>query len=450
MGASILPAAEIVMFLRHRQWALRLAGVAFVWFAVAWSRPVAAHEIPADVTVRAFVRPEGQKLRLLVRVPLQAMRDVIIPTRDSTFLDLAAVPEPSRTAAEIWIAGGVRAYEHGQLLGRPVLAAVQVSLPSDRSFESWDLALAHVEGPRLPVDTQLILTEAQLDVLLEFTVQAETSAFALETDFARFGLRTRSVVSFLPPGGSMRVFEYMGDAGMLHLDPRWLQAARRFVGSGVSHILGGVDHLLFLVCLVVPIRRVRTLVLMVTAFTVAHSITLAASAFEYVPGGLWFPPFVETLIALSIVWMAIENIVGTASVGRRWILTFAFGLVHGFGFSFALRDSLQFGGRHFLTSLVAFNAGVELGQLVALLVVVPSLYLLFKFVVAQRIGGIIVSALVAHQAWHWMLDRGRDLFAHPWPFSGWEAVSLLLRTAIALWVAGWGYWYLRRRWSEGR
>jgi hypothetical protein len=189
---------------------------------------------------------------------------------------------------------------------------------------------------------------------------------------------------------------------------------------------------------------------MVTAFTVAHSITLMAAAFDFVPSGLWFPPLVETLIALSIVWMALENVIGSTGWGvshmrRRWVLTFLFGLVHGFGFSFALRDTLQFGGSHFVTSLVSFNLGVELGQIMALVVIVPALQLLFRYVVAERIGGILISALVAHHAWHWMMERGQALFEHGWPFSGRETVSLALRAAIVVWIAAWGYWYLARR-----
>ena len=104
---------------------------------------------------------------------------------------------------------------------------------------------------------------------------------------------------------------------------------------------------------------------MVTSFTVAHSVTLIASAYDWRPAALWFPPLVETLIAASIVYMALENIVG-ARRRRRWLITFAFGLVHGFGFSFALRETLQFAGSHLLTALLAFNLGVELGQLVVL------------------------------------------------------------------------------------
>jgi hypothetical protein len=149
---------------------------------------------------------------------------------------------------------------------------------------------------------------------------------------------------------------------------------------------------------------------------VAHSITLIASAYNLAPDALWFPPLIETLIAVSIVYMALENIV-SPQLKRRWLITFAFGLVHGFGFSFALHQTLQFAGAHLLTSLVAFNVGVELGQLLVLAVVVPGLGLLFKYVVAERLGTIILSTLVAHTAWHWMTDRFNVLrqFRFEWP-----------------------------------
>src|SRR5581483_11212634 len=144
-------------------------------------------------------------------------------------------------------------------------------------------------------------------------------------------------------------------------------------------ILGGADHLLFLLCLVIPLRRLRPLVAVVTAFTLAHSTTLIASAYDFAPAALWFPPLIETLIAISILYMAFENIVGTR-VERRWVMAFGFGLVHGFGFSFALRQTMQFAGSHLLASLLAFNVGVELGQLLVLALLVPVLKALFRFV----------------------------------------------------------------------
>ena len=132
-----------------------------------------------------------------------------------------------------------------------------------------------------------------------------------------------------------------------------------------------------------------------------HWLNLAGFA----PDGLLFPPLIELLIAASIFYVAIENIVGGAAVSRRWWLAFAFGLIHGFGFAFALQETLQFAGAHLLTSLLAFNVGVEIGQVLVLLLLVPVLHLLFTRVVAERMGTIVLSAVVAHVGWHWMADR---------------------------------------------
>src|SRR5439155_17417413 len=241
---------------------------------------------------------------------------------------------------------------------------------------------------------------------------SDRSEFSIHPGLARLGLRVVTVLRFLPPGGTVRAFELSGDPGLLRLDPRWHQAALRFVRLGFNHILDGTDHLLFLFCLVIPFRRFRKLILVVTAFTIAHSITLIASAYDLGPSSLWFPPLIETLIAISIVYMALENIVGSPGerrLQRRWMIAFGFGLVHGFGFSFALRQTLQFAGSHLLASLVSFNVGVELGQLLVLVLLIPMLELLLRFVVAERTGTIILSALVAHTGWHWMTERADKL-----------------------------------------
>jgi hypothetical protein len=225
------------------------------------------------------------------------------------------------------------------------------------------------------------------------------------------------------------------------LEPQWFHAAWRFVVDGFFHILGGVDHLLFLLCLVIPFRRLGALVPIVTSFTIAHSITLIASAYDMAPGALWFPPLVETLIAASIVYMALENIVAPA-LRRRWMITFGFGLVHGFGFSFALRETLQFAGDHLLTSLVSFNVGVEFGQLLVLVLVVPSLDLLFRRGVPERVGTVVLSAIVAHTGWHWMTERGALLarYRFEWPVLDAALLAAALQwmiVAVALAGAAW-------------
>jgi hypothetical protein len=238
------------------------------------------------------------------------------------------------------------------------------------------------------------------------------------------------VLRFVTLDGAVRPFEYTGDPGLVRLDPSAIQAAGRFVALGFFHILDGTDHLLFLFCLVIPFRRLRALVPVVTAFTVAHSITLIASAYNLAPGALWFPPLIETLIAMSIVYMALENIVA-ARLERRWLITFGFGLVHGFGFSFILRQTMQFAGQHLLVSLLSFNVGVELGQLLVLLLMIPALELLFRFVVAERTGTIIVSALVTHTAWHWMIERWDKLRQYTFE---WPQINVLFLLALTRWL----------------
>jgi hypothetical protein len=127
----------------------------------------------------------------------------------------------------------------------------------------------------------------------------------MDPKWARLGVRTITVVRLLLPDGAVRAFELQGNPGLVRLDPEWYQAAWRFVQLGFEHILDGTDHLLFLLCLVIPFRRFRQLLVVITSFTVAHSITLIASAYNIAPDALWFPPLIEALIATSIVYMAL-------------------------------------------------------------------------------------------------------------------------------------------------
>jgi hypothetical protein len=257
-----------------------------------------------------------------------------------------------------------------------------------------------------------------------------------------------TALRFLPTDGAVRAFEFIGDPGLVRLDPHWYQAAMNFVKLGFFHILDGTDHLLFLFCLVIPFRSLRKLIPVVTSFTVAHSITLIASAYNLAPDFLWFPPLIETLIAMSIVYMALENIVGGIGVQRRWMITFGFGLVHGFGFSFALRQTLQFAGSHLLTSLLSFNIGVELGQLLVLVLLIPLLHAFFRYAVAERMGTIILSALVAHTGWHWMLDRGARLaqFRFAWPALTAAMLATAMHWLMAMLIVAVLMWYVAKRW----
>src|SRR5262249_13182279 len=119
------------------------------------------------------------------------------------------------------------------------------------------------------------------------------------------------------------------------------------------------------------------------------------------------------------------------NLGRRWLITGLFGLVHGFGFSYGLKENLQFAGTHLLVALFSFNVGIEIGQIAVLAAVLPLLVIVRRHVLVGRVGVIILSALVAHTGWHWMIDRGDALWRAEWPRL--DAGSL---TVLARWVAG--------------
>ena len=433
-----------------------IAVVLLVSAALLASARLSAHEIPSDVRIQAFLHQDGSRLRLLVRVPVASTVNEIEWPATGPLLDLASLPPSTLERAARWIAGRVDLFEEDRQLGSPSITGARVSLPSDTSFDSYEKAVAHVTGAPLSASVDLATSQALVDVMLDYPVAHAESRVSISTRFETAGLRSVTVLRFrsgtstgraLPDGpsagrarqdGVERAFQFHGNSGVVRLDPRWFQAASRFVVDGFFHILGGVDHLLFLLCLVIPFRRLGALIVIVTSFTVAHSVTLIASAYDMAPSALWFPPLVETLIAASIVYMALENIVSPA-LNRRWVVTFAFGLVHGFGFSFALRDTLQLAGRHVLTSLLSFNVGVELGQLVVLALALPALDALFRYGVPERIGTVVLSALVAHTGWHWMTERGGRLaqYQFEWPVFDFAFLDLLLRWAmLAVGLAG--------------
>ena len=411
----------------------------------------APHEIPADVIVRAFVKAEAGALRLVVRVPLTSMRDVDFPVRGPGYVDVEAATPMLSDQAALWIAGYVTLYEESARLPAPVVTAARISLPSDPSFADYGRAVAHISAPPLPSGIDLVLEQAMLDVVLSTPIESVDSRFSIDPAWAHLGIRTTTVLRFVTPDGAERVFQYQSNPGHVRLDPRWHQALLRFVVLGFAHILDGIDHLLFLLCLVIPLRRFWPLVKVVTAFTVAHSITLVASVMGLAPNALWFPPLIEMLIAVSIVFMALENIVGR-TLRRRWMWAFGFGLVHGFGFSFQLRESLQFAGSHLFTSLLGFNLGVELGQLFVLLFMVPGLAFLFSKVMAERTGSILVSALVAHTSWHWMAERWSALTFYEFRRTMMDAAfgAAVLRWVLLLLIvigAAWGLGALYRELS---
>ncbi len=419
--------------------------------AILFPALAVAHDIPSRVTVYAFVKPEGSQLTALIRVPMEAFSEISFPLRGPGYLQFAEAEFALNDAARVYITESIHFYENGEELTQKQLETVRVSLPSNRSFTTYEGALENILSPALDDSVDLFWRQGVLDVMVTYPINSDQSEFSVNPEIGTLSNQTTTVLRFLVPGGAERVFNYLGNPGLVQLDPRWHQAAFRFVQMGFEHILEGLDHLLFLFCLVIPLRSIRALIPVVTSFTIAHSITLISSAFGMAPNSLWFPPLIETLIALSIVYMAFENIIG-AKLEHRWVAAFGFGLVHGFGFSFLFSDTLQFAGGHLFSSLLAFNVGVELGQILVLLLVIPLLNILFRYFVQERIGTILLSALLAHSAWHWMLDRGTSLtqFQLQMPILDSIFFAGLMRWSMMLIFIGlvlWGMYEIFRRYA---
>jgi len=386
-----------------------------------------AHEFRMDPLMNAFVKIDGGEAQVVVRAPLFLFQSAKFPVKNIE-LDVAnAGPALERALAALQ--HDVVLFEDGRAL-TPSHARARLSLPSDRSFESFDAAVNHVAEP-VARDTQIYIDQGYVDAQLTYPIHSARSVFSIKTSAAReLGDFVKLALRYMPQDESARAIVVTSTSGTVALNPSWIGAAMGFVGLGIAHILTGIDHILFLLCLIIPLRDWRQILAVVTTFTIAHSFTLIGSAFGLAPAGAWFPPFVETTIAASIVYMALENIMGV-DLARRLIVTGLFGLVHGFGFSYGLQESMQFAGTHLVVSLFAFNLGIELGQIAALAVMLPALYAVRRFVLKGRVGMIILSALVAQTGWQWMLERGEALVKAPWPRPSVAGVA-----TFAFWVAG--------------
>ena len=215
-------------------------------------------------------------------------------------------------------------------------------------------------------------------ILLQFACPDVPRQLTVRDDlFDALGPDHHTIAKIDAPGASAQ-FAFQPDARETTVSLAAAGEARgtgSFFVLGIEHILAGWGHLLFLLALILRGGNLWSLVKILTAFTVAHSLTLALSALDLVrlPERL-----VESVIALSIAWVAAENLVSKTVLSHRWMVSFAFGLVHGFGFANVLRE-LGLPGTGLAWALLGFNLGVEAGQLVVVMLAIPLLLWLRRF-----------------------------------------------------------------------
>lgn len=308
--------------------------------------------------------------------------------------------------------------------GRPLDATVVALRGHPIGREPGFATLAEAEaalaaGPAFPPDApETYVGDTVVDVLLRYRSEAPVQRYALSS-LVDPGLpgqaETANLILDYGPGGT-NTYRAQG----LLLEPvqvtrSALAAAKTFVLEGIRHILEGLDHVLFVLCLVIGATTLRSLIGRVTGFTIGHTVTLSLGFFGYVPTGAWFIPSVELGIALSIVYAAAIAFFGVAignSQARVMLVTAAIGLLHGLGFSFVLHEILRVESPNVWQSLLAFNLGVEIGQIAVVLAVWPlcrlCLHLGENAWLLGRRGVAILAALVAMT---WAAERALSIAA---------------------------------------
>ncbi len=228
------------------------------------------------------------------------------------------------------------------------------------------------------LDTPLYVGDTVVDIIMRYKPGAPIYDYSVSSTLNP-GLpgqdNTANLILDYRPGGT-KVFRARGLLSEpISISRSALSAVVTFIKEGVRHILEGLDHVLFVLCLVLGAPALRSLVWRITGFTIGHSVTLTAGFFGFVPQGAWFVPTVETGIALSIVYAAIIAVLPQQRATSRelsmFVVTCGIGLLHGLGFSFVLHEILQVTAPDIWKSLLAFNVGVEIGQLAIVLATWP-------------------------------------------------------------------------------
>jgi len=189
---------------------------------IAVARPVSvqADEIPLRVSVHAFVQPEGDQLRVLMRVPMDALGDISFPVRGMPGSLIFSEAGPAMdAAAESYVLRGIQFFEGNRLLEQRSIEAMRISLPSNRSFSSFQAALENVRQPPLSDDIDLYFRQGFLDVLVHYPIESDESRFSVDPRLGGLGMETTTVLRYVLPDNVERTFTYIGNPGLVYMDP---------------------------------------------------------------------------------------------------------------------------------------------------------------------------------------------------------------------------------------
>ncbi|WP_146345483.1 HupE/UreJ family protein [Falsiphaeobacter marinintestinus] len=329
------------------------------------------------------------------------------------FVDLSQVASVPLGLGQIAEAG-TRIEVDGARVKGYVKAVVLHHVGSEPGFATLAEAQDVIAKPTtLPKTTPAYVGDVIVDVLIVYKMETAPSRYLISSELDPGLPDQRTTANLLldyAPGEPLILRSRGLLAKPIEVSRSRLAAFATFVWEGVRHILEGIDHVLFVACLVIGAPSLRDLLWRVTGFTVGHSVTLSLGFWGLVPSGVWFVPAVETGIALSIIYaalLAMRSSSRTAEANRNiFFVTVLIGFLHGLGFSFVLKEILQITSPNIWQSLLAFNVGVEIGQIAIVLLIWPLLYLVEKASIGAqnyvRWGIAIICCAVA--AW-WTFER---------------------------------------------
>jgi hypothetical protein len=410
--ANSFPAAAAGISLYMRGRSSGAIGALLMCLMLSAAAEPLMHDLPQDTVMHAFFRVQGPEAHLLVRVPLDLLHGISWPINHGEY----AVADSRGAVNQALDALGhaILIWQDGERL-TPTVGSGQLAALGDLSFANPEAAAAHIAQP---VDAGLkIATDlGYLDAHFVYPIRQAPAVFSIQSRVAEdLQDLSKLIVQFVPDGNDRGgALTISAQSGKVVLNPNRRQAARGFALVGMQDFLANPDCLLFVVCLMIPFRRARDFAAPYAAFVLANVISLGGGAFGFAPGNVWFAALAASASAVLIFFSALGNIFG-AHLQRRRLWTGLFGFVLGFEFAKLLAGRLQFAGDHSQIALWSFAVGIDLGALLAFAVTFVGLALILRGARAGRIGIIVLSAIVAHASWHWMIDRLGVLWQMPWP-----------------------------------
>jgi hypothetical protein len=340
-------------------------------WAALWLTLIGCGDAPAHVTTTGLLRVEITGGRLLYALSV-------------------ALPELPAASASILVAAA-----NGDR------AAAETIAETARNSVTINLAGVRCRTGRVRIGGAGA-NETRATLEIDFTCDALNGRLDITEDWSAFlGEHYQTLGNIRTSSGERQViFGETSRSATVDIDRTTATGWFDFIKLGVEHILTGYDHLLFLVALLATARGLWSVVRIVTAFTLAHSVTLTVGAL----GIVTIPDrIIEPLIAATIVWVALENLFAAEPDRSRWIWSFGFGLVHGLGFAAALGE-LGLKGAALVRGLVGFNLGVEIAQLLFVAVFLPTLMWLSRGRGA-RLTPRFASLTVAVIGTYWLVER---------------------------------------------